>query len=97
MRDSTAFSSRSIGSLPPASALRNCSIGSRALSNLDRSKNAVRTLPKSRRWPFLLAVLSRLYLSDLDENRWDPFAAGLARGRPLAVLHLAIERFLGRC
>jgi len=72
-------------------------IGRRALSNLDRSKNAVRTLPKSRRWPFLLAVLSRLYLSDLDENRWDPFAAGLARGRPLAVLHLAIERFLGRC
>jgi phytoene synthase len=72
-------------------------VGARAIAELDRAKGPVRSLPKNRSWPFLLASLSRLYLRDLEENRWDPFATGVVRGRPLAILHLAIERFLGRC
>lgn len=71
-------------------------IGERALDLIVSAEKASRAIPRDRRWPLLLGVLARLHLRDLREHRWDPFAPRLARGHPLAVLHLAAQRLLRR-
>jgi NADH dehydrogenase [ubiquinone] 1 alpha subcomplex assembly factor 6 len=71
-------------------------LGERALASIALAEQSLSAIPRVRRWPLLLGVLAQLYLRDLRENRWDPFASGLVRGRPLAVLHLAARRLSRR-
>lgn len=71
-------------------------IGKEALGLLGEARRSARLVPPSCRSPLLLVELARLYLGDLRDAGWNPFAAGLRRGRPMAVLNLAWKRAVGR-
>lgn len=72
------------------------SIGERAWVRLDEAGAWVHAVPRVGRWPLLLGVLARLYLKDLRSAGWNPFEPRLARGRPLAIGHLAAQRLFHR-
>jgi phytoene synthase len=67
-----------------------------AADHLRRARRLTGTVPRRLRSPLLLARLADLHLADLARAGWNPFAPGLAAGRPLAVARLAIPAILGR-
>ena len=71
-------------------------VGERALARLEEARGLISAVPRAGRWPLLLGVLARLYLADLRGAGWNPFEPRLARGRPLAIWHLATQRLLRR-